>query len=168
MQNRLKRSGGDSVPAPEGLWNAVCVDYEYLENVKTQFGIKDKVVLRWQLQVFDDNAEELFREDGNRFEVRCWYTSSTHAKSNIAKALSTWRGKVMTEKELEDLDLETLVGKNCRLQIAHTITDRGGTFANIQGIVCPAAGVDLKPLNYTRKGEASDGNGQSEKSDLPF
>lgn len=137
-------SGKDFKPAPEGLHPAVCVDVVDKGMVTGQFGTQHKIQLRWQL-------EERDSESGKRFMVVSTYTASLNEKATLRKVLESWRGRKFTADELEKFDLETLVGANCQIQIAHNIKDGGRTYANVQAIVRAAKGVPaLRPEEYVR------------------
>ena len=78
-------------PAPEGLWNAICVDCVDLGNVTTEFqgkkSVSHKCRLVWEIDVL--------MVDGKRFLVGKQYMVSLHAKSVLYKDLVSWRGKTL-------------------------------------------------------------------------
>lgn len=131
-------------PAPEGLYQAVCVDVIDLGQQTSQYGTQHKVELRWQLE--DTN------EKGYRFELRKRYTLSLHEKAALRKDLQSWRGRKFTDEELAGFDLEKLLGVNAQLQVIHNIVDDGRIFANIQAIVpVPPKVAKLTPKDYVRQ-----------------
>jgi len=147
-------------PAPEGLHQAVCVDAIDVGMQDSPWGQLHKVELRWQI-------DELNPKTGKRFLVVQRYTSSLNKKSNLCKHLEAWRGRKFTDEEKTGFDLEKLVGLNCQLQIAHRITDEGGTFANIQAIVSlTKKSTKIQPLDYERMQDRN-GNHEPEAAD-PF
>lgn len=156
-------------PAPEGLYQAVCVDVHDLGMESTPWGEKHKVLLVWQLEAVDTDTEK-------RFQVRKKYTLSLSDKANLRRDLECWRGRKFTAEELQGFDLEKLLAINCQLQIVHSLSDEGKTYANVQAIVPFNAklGPKLAPLGYTRLKDRArqQGNGDNPPppgdDDVPF
>jgi len=115
-------------PAPEGLFAAVCIDVVEHPNVETQWGTKDKVEVRWEL-------DEINPDTHAPFQVRAWFTSSLHEKAKLRTVLEMWRGKKFTAQELKGFDLEKLIGVTCQVQIVHTPGDEGKVWANVQAVI---------------------------------
>lgn len=118
----------------QGLHNGVCVDVVDLGIVQTGFGPADQIKIVWQL--------EAVTKKGKRFTVQNRYTPSKSPKSNLRKMLESWRGKPFTKEEINDFDIEKLLGANCQLSIAHKITD-DATYANVMAVI-PAASSATK------------------------
>lgn len=167
-------------PAPEGLHQAVCVDVVDRGMVETQFGVKHKVDVTWQVVPFDDDGGEERDEEGHRFQVMQRYTASLHEKALLHQHLKAWRGKPFTKEELAAFDLEKLIGANAQIQVVHNLASNGKTYGNVQAIV-PAGKkmTKLRPSeDYVRMNErAKNGNGnghghagavEDDDSDLPF
>jgi hypothetical protein len=153
-------NGKEYKPAPEGLHQGVCVDVIDIGMVETQYGLLHKVDIRWEI-------EELNPEDENKpFRVQCRYTLSLNDKANLTKHLNAWRGKVFTPEEKKGFDLEKLIGANCQLQLVHSISKNGRTYANIQAIVpISKTMTKLRPSDsYVR---AKDRNPQGEPQNEP-
>lgn len=155
------------VPAPEGLQQAVCVDVVDRGLEDTPWGQKPKIDIRWQ-------SEHINPENGNPFLVVKKYTLSLHEKANLRQHLESWRGRKLSNEELESFDLEKLLGVNCQLQIAHNAADEGRAYANVQAIVPQGKGTTkLIPIDYVRVQDRED-NPQPQThepppdDDLPF
>jgi hypothetical protein len=114
-----KKTKSDFTPCPEGLWPAVAGDIVDLGMVATQWGEKHKVQIRWFA------AAEPRRNDGKPYMVSKKYTLSLHEKASLRQMLEVWRGKKFTEDELDGFDLETLIGVQCQIQVAHGQGDEG-------------------------------------------
>ena len=130
--------------APEGLYQAVCVDvWEiWVEKRPEHFGggLVDKTRLVWQLDKED--------EEGRRFEVMSTYTASLHEKAKLRGHLESWRGRRFTDDELKGFELENIVGVNCQIQVVHTLSTSGKTYANVQAIVPLGKGqVKIRPAD---------------------
>jgi hypothetical protein len=135
---------GDFRPPPEGLHSAVCVDVEDLGIRTGQYGPKHEVRIVWQLDLLDPESKK-------RFIVSAWFTLSLADKSKLRPFLEAWRGKKFTASELNQFDLESVIGANCQLQIIHTIKPDGKTSSKVQAAV-PMRPSDQKlhALDYTR------------------
>jgi len=134
---RVSGRGKSFTPAPAGTHNAVCVDVVDLGAVDTNFGRKDMLRLMFEIE------EKM--DDGYPYLVGQRYTASIHPKSNLHKNLATWRNKSFTEEELDNFDLEKLVGMPCQILVQHNQGSDGNTYANIAAILPPVKGAKLKP-----------------------
>lgn len=129
------------IPAPEGVHNAVCVDFVDLGIVNGQFGPKAMVKIVWEIE------EPM--EDGRPFTVQKRYSASLHEQSNLCKDLKSWRGKPFTSDELKAFDTENLIGVPCQLVVAHNEHD-GSVYANVENVL--KAVKKLKPTGkYVRQ-----------------
>ena len=128
----LASRGKPFVPAPEGVWDAVCVDVVDLGVLTSQWGEKHKVKICWELM------EKM--EDGKHFLVQKQYTLSLHEKSLLHKDLKSWRGKPFEPAELEGFDLEKLIGVPCQLVVTQEEKD-GAIYGNATAILKPKVKV---------------------------
>ena len=101
----------------------------------------NKVRVTWELptetRVFDE-------EKGQQpFVIDAEYTLSMHEKSNLRKALESWRGKGFTEEEAKGFDITKLVGKYCMLNVIHNEAKNGNTYANVGSIAKVPKGMEL-------------------------
>lgn len=167
-----RKKSGEYSTAPEGLWPAVCCDVIDLGVVTTQWGAKDMCKITWML-------EERDPQTGKRYLVSNRYTLSLHEKSRLRPMLEAWRGKKFTEEELQGFDIEKLLGASCQLQVIHSLSNQGGTFANVQAVVpsqkgTPKVMVDPEYVRWADRPENQTGpdvqSGQSatEDDDCPF
>lgn len=135
----LTDGGGRYTPTPEGLWPAVCVDVVELGMQETPWGPKDKIEIYWEI-------EELDPKTGVPFNVRTRYTASLNEKSTLRKTLEIWRGRKFTTNELrKGFNVETLLGANCQINIAHKTTDDGKVYANVTAVVPASRGQKMVP-----------------------
>ena len=140
----LTETGGKYTPAPEGLHPAVCVDVADLGMQQTQWGLKHKVDVYWEI-------EEIKPKDGSPFVVRNRFTASLNEKATLRKLLEVWRGRKFTAQELRGFDLENLIGANCQVNVTHRTLDDGKTYANVTAVVPAARGQKLVPsASYVR------------------
>jgi hypothetical protein len=140
--------GGRSFePAPVGVHQAVCVDVVDLGWLETTWqGVtqkKHKVNVAWQL------AED--RADGKPYLVFKRYSLSLHEKANLRKDIESWRGRKLSHDEEMGFDLETLIGKNCLLNIHHRESG-DKVYANVASVNPLMKGMQaLAVRDYVRK-----------------
>jgi hypothetical protein len=84
------------VQPPEGVHNAICVDVLDLGQVETDFGLKHKVRVVFEM--------EACMEDGRPFTISKSFNTSLHPKATLNAFLSKWRGKPIAVGETVDLD----------------------------------------------------------------
>lgn len=129
-------------PAPEGTHRAVCCDIVDKGMVPSTWMGKTRIrhmaLIKWQI--------DASMEDGRPFIVRRSYTASLDERSNLRKDLEGWAGKALTDVQAEALDLETLIGKNCLLQIIHRLKD-GRTYGNVAAITPVIRDRQGKPVH---------------------
>jgi hypothetical protein len=137
------KRGKNFIPSPEGLWQGVCVDVEDLGLQQTSYGEKDKVRLTFQIT---ERTSE-----GRRHAPRKPFTNTLHEKSTLRRYVEVLEGRSLSTKELQDYDLETLLGKNCQVQVEHAQGRDGQTYANVQTIVPLSKGTPpIEPEQYVR------------------
>lgn len=149
----LKAPVGGSFEIPsEGPVQGVCVDLIDLGVVPGFEGRPEhKIELVFQVDEFNEKGDQ-------RLEVRRRFTLSMNAKSNLRKFIQSWRGKPLTDEEAGEFELYDLIGQNAMLQIVHQPSDKGGTWANIDGIMRVGKGAEkMEPENYKRREKKADG-----------
>lgn len=167
-------AGKPLTPAPAGLHQAVCVDVVELGMVDSAWGPKDTIELRWQVFPYDADGQPMVNpENGKPYMVVNRYNATLSPKSNLHKHLVAWRDRKFTQQELDDFDLDNVLGANCQLQIIHNVSDDGRTFANIQSIVPLGRGMQkFQPIDYTRMKDREGRNQptqvQHPDDDIPF
>lgn len=166
----VKDARKDLPPAPEGLWQAVCVDVVDLGLVQTEWGEKRKCRLVWQLET---EAPGVNPETGKPYLVTRTFGATLHEKGVLRPFLESWRGRKFTKSELEGFDLEKLLGVNCQLQIVHNATEGGRVFGNVQAVVPVGKNsVKLHAADYTRikdrPTEQGTGTASATEDDIPF
>ena len=162
----LRDKGKTFTPAPEGLHQAVCVDFVDLGVMDTPWGEKAQCEVRWQI-------DEVLPTSGARFLVVKRYTASLNEKATLRHHLESWRGRKFTAEELKGFDTEQLVGVNCMVQIMHVQGTKNpeATFAVVQAVVPMVKGMTkLVPEDYVRVKDrpAESPNGTPDESDVPF
>lgn len=140
---------GNFIPAPEGTWPGVCVDVVDKGIVTIgDYKPRHMVQFRWIL-----DAEPPLADGKPHMAVRS-FGLSLHEKSSLRPFLESWRGKKFTEDELQEFELEDLIGANGQIQILQT--KRGGiVYGNVQAILPLGRGMAKMevPSDYVRQVE---------------
>ena len=124
-------------PETDGPIKAVLVDVTELKKRTTQYGDKDEFRL-----VFETECED--EENDRRFCI--WsrgYTPSLNEKAALRKDLKKMMGRDLTQLELDEFDMESLIGHGVKLIIQHEHKD-DKTYANIS-FIAPDKDKALKP-----------------------
>jgi len=124
-------------PETDGPIKAVLVDVTELKKRMTAFGEKDEFRL-----VFETECED--EENDRRYCI--WsrgYTPSLNEKAALRKDLKKMMGRDLTQLELDEFDMESLIGHGVKLIIQHEHKD-DKTYANIS-FMSPDKDKALKP-----------------------
>ena len=126
-------AGGESnyELAEVGAYTARCirvVDLGTQINDYNKEDIKDvrKVMITWEIS-------ELM-EDGRPFVVNKHYTLSIGDKSNLGKALVSWRAKAFTEEEKNSFDLKNILDVTCLLSVTVTKDEKYNDIGSIMPV----------------------------------
>jgi hypothetical protein len=141
--------GNDYQPPPDGCWSAVCVDIVDLGETETRFG--PRPILEFTFELGADAGK---KKNGKPFTVRRRYNKSLHAKSALTKDLASWRGRPLSQSELEGFDIEEMIDQPCRLLIVH-VEREGAIYGNIEKILAPARTKSVKVAAMLNKEGAS-------------
>ena len=136
------KGGGNFEPCPEYTGRAVCVDITPLKAYETQYGVKQKFKIAFELDMIDKS----------RNPVQPWVvmtapmTPSLHEKAGLTRFLKDWFGRPLTAEETNNLNLDSLIGRPATVVIVHEKSQDGTkTFANIKLIMAHKHGEPLKP-----------------------
>ena len=137
-----KPSGGNFTPCPEYTGRAVCVDITPLKAYETEYGVKQKFKIAFELDLIDSS----------RNPAQPWVvmtapmTASLHEKAGLTKFLKDWHGRALTAEETVSLNLDGLIGRPATVVIVHEQSRDGTkTFSNIKLIMPHKSGEPLKP-----------------------
>ena len=124
-------------PATDEPIKAVLVDITELKKRVTQYGEKEEFRLVFETECMDE-------ENDRRFCI--WsrgYTPSLNEKAALRKDLKKMMGRELTQLELDEFDLEALIGHGVKMIIQHEHKD-DKTYANIS-FMTPDKDKALKP-----------------------
>jgi hypothetical protein len=137
-----KPSSGNFTPCPEYTGRAVCVDITPLKAYETEYGVKQKFKIAFELDLIDQS----------RNPVQPWVvmtapmTASLHEKAGLTKFLKDWHGRALTAEETVSLNLDNLIGRPATVVIVHEQSRDGTkTFSNIKLIMPHKSGEPLQP-----------------------
>lgn len=133
-----KNSGTDFQPHPAGPYPARCTRIIDLGSQPKTFKGQTKLV--HQIMVSFQSSELMPDGDmaGKPFLVTAKYTASLGEKSLLRRDLESWRGRPFTKQELDNFDIEAVLGKAALLQIVHSDPAKsrdGKVYANIKTIM---------------------------------
>jgi hypothetical protein len=137
MKLSAKNSNFTPHPETDGPIKAVLVDITELKKRVTQYGEKDEFRLVYETECEDEENER-------RFCI--WsrgYSPSLNEKAALRKDLKKMMGRDLTKLELDEFDLESLIGHGVKLIIQHEHKD-DKTYANIS-FIAPDKDKALKP-----------------------
>jgi hypothetical protein len=161
-----KQSNFTPHPETEGPIKAVLVDVTELKKRMTQYGEKDEFRLVFETEAMDE-------ENDRRFCI--WsrgYTPSLNEKAALRRDLKKLMGRDLTSAELDEFDLEALIGHGVKLIIQHEHKD-DKTYANISFMAPDRDKTTLKPSGKyirirDRDTDGASGNSNSEaKAEQP-
>lgn len=134
---------------PAGNYVARCYQMIHIGRVKENFmgEIKDldKVRIGWELPT----ETRIFKEENGEqpYVISKEFTLSLNEKSNLRKALASWRGKDFTESEAKKFDITVLVGMPCMLNVIHKhgVADPSKIYEEIGSISPMPRGIGCPP-----------------------
>jgi len=144
-------------PETDGPIKAVLVDVTELKKRVTQYGDKDEFRL-----VFETECED--EENDRRFCI--WsrgYTPSLNEKAALRKDLKKMMGRDLTQLELDEFDMESLIGHGVKLIIQHEHKD-DKTYANIS-FIAPDKDKALKPSGKYKRIRDRDTDAPTEQTE---
>jgi len=137
---------GDFAPCPKYAGRAVCVDVTPLREYETQYGVKQKFKIAFEIDL----------QDKSKTPAQPWVvmtapmTPSLNEKAALAKFLKDWFGEPL--KESTSLDLDGLIGRPAYLMIVHEKSQDGTkTYANIKVIQPHEDGEPLQPSGLWKR-----------------
>lgn len=132
-------------PVPAGVFPARCYKIQHFGTVPDVYvgeqKLTNKLRIDWELptetKVFDDD------KGPQPLSISKDYTASFNEKSNLYKDLASWLGDM---SQVDEFELEQLLGKDCMVNIQHKVSGAGNTYAYVasvapmpNGMDCPAA-----------------------------
>ena len=107
--------GGDFIPAPEGQYQAVCVDIIDLGLREVEW--KGEKSMRHQIRAVFQLDKEM-PDSGKPYTVSAWFTLSLHEKAKLRAFIEQIYGKRFTQEvPQKGFDVEKLLGVNGNLNI---------------------------------------------------
>lgn len=130
-----KKSGGERALAPAGNHVARCYSIVDLgsHTADGKYGVRTerKIRITWELP---EEQHTFQQERGPEpFAVHTTINFTIGPKSRLLKLLESWKGKALSDAELDNFELKSLLGKTCMVNVTHqTVGDN--TFANVDSV----------------------------------
>lgn len=105
-------------PLPGGTYPAVCIG---VADLGDQFYKEYEKTCRKVALVFEIPSES--DGEGRSRQLSQRYTFSVNKKSNLYSLLNSWTNKNMSEQEMQELDLFSLIGSSCLINVS--VTEKG-------------------------------------------
>jgi len=144
-------------PATDAPIKGVLVDITELKKRMTAFGEKEEFRLVFETECMDE-------ENDRRFCI--WsrgYTPSLNEKAALRKDLKKMMGRDLTQLELDEFDMESLIGHGVKLIIQHETKD-DRTYANIS-FIAPDKDKALKPSGKYKRIRDRDTDAPTEQTE---
>ena len=114
--------------------------YEYNGEQKTKNSLWVFFELPKEMRVFNEDKGE------EPMSINIEYNLTFYEQAKLFQHINSWRGKSLTPQEIDDFEIDKLLGVPCMLSVVHNTSAKNGkTYANIQsvsglpkGIECPA------------------------------
>lgn len=135
---KVPKSAIDERPkCPEGNHVGLCVGLIDLGTHKREFQGQIKYIRLIRLMFETPNKRAVFTESKGEqpFLLTKDYTLSLGEMANLRKDLESWRGKKLTQAEIETYDLKNLLNKTCLVNVIHNPSKDGSrVYVNIKGL----------------------------------
>lgn len=122
----------DFEPVSPGIHPAICYYVVDLGTQETTFKNKKRIVhqgrIGWEVQ------DEITREEKPKVIFQK-FNITTSKNGNLRKALNAWRGKELSDEEMEKFDLEKLIGTQCQIIVESSAGADGNTYYNVTKVV---------------------------------
>lgn len=87
-----------------------------------------------KVRIFWELSEKM--KDGKPFTVFQSYTNSLAQKARLRRDLESWRGKVLSDEEINSFDVKNILGKSCLISLV-----QNGDYTNISAITPLVSGM---------------------------
>ena len=116
------------LPHPQGTHQGRISDIEYREQVQTQFGIKDKLILEIE-------SETAIMDSGVPHVIKRWFTVSSHPKAALREFREALASRRLISDEIDKLDPQAeFIGRKVGFTVIHNEGTEGQVFANIKNM----------------------------------
>lgn len=133
------KGGGDFEQCPVGTHAARCIKLIDIGTQTSEYQGKPthrrQVIITWETP---DVLMSTGEQAGKPFIVSKFYTASLSEKATLRHDLVSWRGREFTVGELQEFDLQNILGKPCLISVIHNDKNKakvGGTMALPKGMV---------------------------------
>ncbi len=135
-------------PMKSDVYMAVCV---LIADLGDQYNETYKKTQRKVVFSFDIPSETVVIDGEQKTrQLSKWLTFSVNKKSTLYKMLNAWMNTSLSEQEMREIDLFTLIGRGCQVQVTVSEDGAHNNIANIMALPkgLPAPASDTKPITY--------------------
>ena len=131
--------------APAGTHIARCYkmihvgtrSYEYNGDPKTKNSIWFYFELPTEMRTFDKDKGE------QPLSINIEYNLTFYEAAKLFQHVNSWRGKTLTPQEIDDFEIDSLIGEPCMLSVIHNVSPKNGkTYANITAVSAMPKGIE--------------------------
>lgn len=122
---------------PGGLHDAICYGVVHTGTVEVEFNKKKKmrnlIFILYELP----SVTHVFNEDKGEEPAGCSkkFTYTYDDRGNLLDWINTWSNGKINKKNINDLDVENLVGIGCKLQFIEDVGDKGRKYSYAKGVI---------------------------------
>ncbi len=141
-------------PPTADIHDAVCCEFIDLGMQKSPYNGEEKHQGVFVFQVAERNEPDAVGKSGRK-QVRLWFNMTFGNEaypSKIRKILGSWLGQPLSQVQLRSFQIETLVGKPCRLVVSHGTGREGRTVAKVDNVLPPGE-TELSLEDYSPSAE---------------
>lgn len=140
-------------PVPAGNHVARLYQIIHIGTISNPFQGQERQVDTLRLVFELCNERKVFKEDGGEqpYSIGANYTFSMGNKANLRKIVQGILGKVLSDDEAFDIEIEKLLGKACLLSVVHKETSTGKTIALIQSASPLPKGLEAPDMSNLPK-----------------
>lgn len=138
-------SGNDFVPVivEGGSYPGRCVRVVNMGTHENSYMGEPKPDVMKVMLTFEINE---LMESGKPFCFERKYTATISENAHLGKHLKKWRGKAFTQAELEDFDLNSVIGIPCMVELITSVSKKDGKTRNeVDGISRIPKGLEANP-----------------------
>ena len=111
--------------------------YEYNGDLKTKNSIRVSFELPTEMRTFKQDKGE------QPLSIDIEYNLTFYEAAKLFKHVNSWRGKTLTPQEIDDFEIDSLIGEPCMLSVTHNVSPKNGkTYANITGVSAMPKGIE--------------------------
>ena len=114
-------------------------NYEYQGEPKTKNSLWVFFELPFEMRTFNADKGE------QPMSISIEYNLTYYDTAKLFKHINSWRGKTLTPQEIDDFEVDKLLGVPCSLSVVHNPSKKGKIYSNIQSVSGLPKGMECPP-----------------------